>query len=172
MGIRRVVTGHTTDGKAVVVSDSEVDAAVPEGYISVLWGADETPAIPDDRTPQPYSTFFPPVGGFRFSMMTVLPASSIRQPGSKFSETMRIFEKKFPDFAERMQKDNPGMHQSDTIDCLYIISGEVWMELDDGKEVHLKAGDTVVQNGTNHAWRNKGTEPCTFIGCLIGANRK
>ena len=172
MSIRRVVTGHSPDGKAVVVSDSKVDAAVPEGSIHLIWGADETPAFPDDGAPLPYSTFFPPSGGFRFGTMTIPPASSITHAGSRFVETMIEFEKDFPDFAERMQKDNPGMHQSDTIDCLYIISGEVWMELDDGKEVHLKAGDTVVQNGTTHAWRNKGTEPCKFIGCLIGATRK
>jgi quercetin dioxygenase-like cupin family protein len=54
----------------------------------------------------------------------------------------------------------------------YVLSGEVWLELDDGKEVHLRAGDVVVQNGTRHAWRNKNTEPCRLVICLIGANRR
>ena len=173
--MRRVVTGHTPDGKAVVVSDIEVDAVVTGGNIYMLWGADETPTFPDDGSPYPYSTFFPPVGGFRFSMMTVPPVSNTPVADTKVAETRREFDKKFPDFFkyfEYMKKDKPGMHQTDSIDFVYIISGEVWMELDDGKEVHLKAGDTIVQNGTIHAWRNKGNEPCKFIGCLIGAHRE
>ena len=59
-----------------------------------------------------------------------------------------------------------------TIDFEYVISGEVWLELDDGKEVHLRAGDTVVQNGTRHAWRNKGSKPCRLVLCQIGVQRR
>ena len=70
------------------------------------------------------------------------------------------------------EPDNPGMHTTDTIDFEYVVSGEVWLELDDGEEVHLQPGDTVVQNGTRHAWRNKGTEPCTMVVFLLGAHRK
>jgi quercetin dioxygenase-like cupin family protein len=80
-------------------------------------------------------------------------------------------EEKWPGMADHMEPDNPGMHTTDTIDYEYVISGEVWLELDDGEEVHLKAGDTVVQNGTRHAWRNKSNEPCRMVVCLIGANR-
>jgi quercetin dioxygenase-like cupin family protein len=64
------------------------------------------------------------------------------------------------------------MHTTDTIDFELVVSGEVWLELDDGKEVHLRAGDTVVQNGTRHAWRNKSTEPCRLVVFLAGANRR
>ena len=63
------------------------------------------------------------------------------------------------------------MHTTDTIDFKYVISGEVWLELDDGVEVHLKAGDTLVQNGTRHAWPNKGSEPCRMVGFVVGAHR-
>ena len=77
-----------------------------------------------------------------------------------------------PGAAEYMEEDNLGMHTTDTIDFEYIISGEVWLELDDVKEVLIKAGDTVVQNGTRHAWHNKGSEPCRMLICLIGAHRK
>jgi quercetin dioxygenase-like cupin family protein len=62
--------------------------------------------------------------------------------------------------------------RSDTIDFEYVISGEVWLELDNGEEVHVRAGDTVVQNGTRHAWHNKSSETCRMVVCLIGANRK
>ena len=53
-----------------------------------------------------------------------------------------------------------------------VISGEVWLELDDGVEVHLRQGDTIVQNGTRHAWRNKSSEPCRLVTILVGAHRK
>ncbi|MEC7118185.1 MAG: cupin domain-containing protein [Actinomycetota bacterium] len=51
------------------------------------------------------------------------------------------------------------------------MSGEVVLELDDGVEVTLKPGDTVVQNGTRHAWRNRTSEPAVLVVVLIGAKR-
>jgi quercetin dioxygenase-like cupin family protein len=80
-------------------------------------------------------------------------------------------EEKLPGLLAHMEKDSPCMHTTDTIDFEYVISGEVWLELDDGKEVHLRPGDTVVQNGTRHAWRNKGTVPCCMVVCMVGALR-
>jgi len=52
-----------------------------------------------------------------------------------------------------------------------VLSGEVWLELDDGAEVHLRPGDCVIQNGTRHAWRNRSTEPCVIAVALVGAVR-
>jgi quercetin dioxygenase-like cupin family protein len=49
------------------------------------------------------------------------------------------------------------------------MPGEIWLELDEGKTVHLKKGDAVVQNGNRHAWRNKGTAPVTMLFFLNGA---
>jgi len=80
-------------------------------------------------------------------MMTVSPVSNTSVADTKVAETRREFEEKFPDFFKYfkyMKKDKPGMLQTDSIDFVYIISGEVWMELDDGKEVHLKAGECSV----------------------------
>ena len=51
-----------------------------------------------------------------------------------------------------------------------VLEGEVWLELDNGVEVHLKPGDTVVQNGTRHAWRNHGTETCRMVVFIAGAD--
>jgi uncharacterized cupin superfamily protein len=42
------------------------------------------------------------------------------------------------------------------------------MLLDDS-EVHLRAGDVVVQQGTNHAWVNRGDHPCKVAFILIDA---
>lgn len=60
------------------------------------------------------------------------------------------------------------MHRTKSIDYAVIVSGEIDMQLDD-TEVHLKAGDVLVQRGTIHGWVNRGTEPCVVAFVLIGA---
>ena len=79
-------------------------------------------------------------------------------------------ERALPGMAAHMEPDTPGMHTTATIDFEYIISGRVILELDDGATRELGPGDTVVQNGTRHAWRNPFDEPCTFLVVLIGAH--
>jgi mannose-6-phosphate isomerase-like protein (cupin superfamily) len=175
MKVRRVVTGHTSDGKATVVSDTEVDAITlslkPGTAWWRLWGADEAPTFPDAGSPPTAPAYFPPLGGFRFGLFTLAPDSVATPNDLDMQLALAELEDKLPGLAAHLEADNPGMHTSDSIDFEYILSGEVWLELDDGKEVRLRAGDVVVQNGTRHAWRNKNTEPCHLLFCLIGANR-
>jgi mannose-6-phosphate isomerase-like protein (cupin superfamily) len=176
MKIRRVVTGHTPDGKATVASDTDVDAItiglLPGAEFYRLWGADDTLTFPDAGAPRPAPAYFPSVGGFRFGVFTVAPDSVAMPKDLDLQLAMAELEDKLPGLAAHLEADNPGMHTTDTIDFEYVISGEVWLELDDGQEVHLRAGDTVVQNGTRHAWRNKSSEPCRVVFCLIGAHRR
>ncbi len=173
--VRRVVTGHTPDGKAIVASDMEVDAIttsmLPGWDQYRLWGADETPKFPDDGSPCPAPSYFPPVGGFRFGLFTVPPESTAPPEAIDPEEAFREFEQKLPGFLAFMEPDTPGIHTTNTIDFEYVISGEVWLILDDGVEVHLRAGDTIVQNGTRHSWQNRGSEPCYMVLCMIGAHR-
>jgi mannose-6-phosphate isomerase-like protein (cupin superfamily) len=70
-----------------------------------------------------------------------------------------------------MEPDGSGMHTTDTMDYLMVVHGEATLELDDGERVVLRAGDVVVQNGTRHAWRNYGIEPCTLVAVSVGAGR-
>ena len=172
--MRRVVTGHTPDGKSTIASDTELDvisiAPILEFY--KIWGADEAPTFPDDGSPPAYSMYFPPVGGFRYVIFTLPPESVVQPEKGGLDLLLDELEKEMPGAIKYQEKDSPGMHTTDTIDFEYIISGDVWLELDDGKEVHLQAGDTVIQNGTRHAWHNKGSEPCSMVICLIGAHRK
>jgi mannose-6-phosphate isomerase-like protein (cupin superfamily) len=176
MKVRRVVTGHTRDGKATVASDTQVDAItldlLPGTEFHRLWGADGAPTFPDDGAPRPMPAYFPPVGGFRFGIFTVAPQSVALQKDLDVPRALAELEAKLPGMAAHMEPANPGMHTTDTVDFEHVISGEVWLELDDGKEIHLKPGDTVVQNGTRHAWRNKRDEPCRLVVCLIGAHRR
>jgi len=175
MKVRLVVTGHSPEGKATVASDMKVAGItvglLPGTEFHWLWGADEVPTFPDDGSPRPTPAYFPPVGGFRFGLFTVPPQSTALPENLDTQLGLAEMEEKLPGMAAHMEPSHPGMHTTDTIDFEYVISGEIWLELDDGVEVHLKAGDTVVQNGTRHAWRNKGTEPCRVVVCLIGAYR-
>jgi mannose-6-phosphate isomerase-like protein (cupin superfamily) len=61
---------------------------------------------------------------------------------------------------------HPFMHRTKTIDYAIIMEGEIDMLLDDS-EIHMKAGDVLVQQGTNHAWVNRGKEPCRIAFILI-----
>ena len=172
--MRRVVTGHNPDGKSVFASDTEVEAitTLTGRKFFRLWGADKTSIFPDDGSPPPSQTYFPPVGGFRFGAFTIPPYSMKPPENLDMQAYIKDSEERLPGLLAHMEKDHPGFHTTDTIDFEYVMSGEVWLELDDGKEVHLRPGDTVVQNGTRHAWRNKGPEPCCMVVCMIGAHRK
>ena len=64
------------------------------------------------------------------------------------------------------------MHKTNTVDYAVVYYGEIWLELDDDETLHLNRGDVVVQNGTRHAWRNKGTKPVTMLFFLNGARAR
>ena len=63
---------------------------------------------------------------------------------------------------------HPGFHKTDTIDYAIVLSGEIYALMDEG-EVLLKAGDVLVQRGTNHAWSNRTEAPCCIAFVLIDA---
>jgi mannose-6-phosphate isomerase-like protein (cupin superfamily) len=175
MKVRRVTTGHNAAGKAIVASDTVVDGTpltmLPGAEFHRLWGADRPPSFPDDGSQSSPTSYFPPLGGFRFMMFTVAPLSTTQRAAIDPRALAAEMEAKLPGLAEYMEPRSPGMHTTDTIDFEYIISGEVWLELDDGVTVHLRAGNTVVQNGTRHAWRNRGTEPCHIVVFMVGVPR-
>lgn len=174
MRVRRVVTGHNHAGKAVVADDRQVDAItlglLPGSEFHRLWGADQAPSFPDAGAAAPHTTYFPPIGGFRFGLFSVPPAGAGLPENLDVAAAARELEEKLPGLASYMEPDAPGMHTTPTIDFEVVLSGEVWLELDDGVEVHLKPGDCVVQNGTRHAWRNHGTDVARLAVFLIGAH--
>ncbi|MFV0306986.1 MAG: cupin domain-containing protein, partial [Desertimonas sp.] len=167
MGMRRVVTGHDDDGKAVFADDREVEPAtltlVPGAEYYRLWGGNETPSFPDDGSLPASDPFFPPLGGYRFVIFTVPPGHR-QEAGAgptpeELADGLAEMDAALPGMADHMEPDAPGMHTTASVDFEIVLDGEIWLELDDGAEVHLKPGDAVVQNGTRHAWRNKGTTP-------------
>ena len=64
------------------------------------------------------------------------------------------------------------MHMTDSVDYVFVLSGEIWLVLETGEEVRLTPGDCVIQNGTRHAWQNRTASPCEIIGVMIGGTRK
>lgn len=173
MGIRRVVTGHDAHGKAVFASDTVVEpitlALLPGAEFYRLWGSDRPRRFPDDGSAPVNNTYFPPVGGFRFGLFAVAPASSMIQ-NMDVEKAIGELNEKVPGLGQYLEPDNPGMHRTATIDYEFIVSGRCVLELDDGAKRELRAGDTVIQNGTRHAWRNPFDEPCLIVVVLIGAH--
>jgi mannose-6-phosphate isomerase-like protein (cupin superfamily) len=175
MKVRRVVTGHSPAGKSVVASDMQVDSivvgALGGSEFHRLWGSDAVARFPDAGAEPATPRYFPPVGGFRFGMFTVPPDAVSRALFRNTAALLRELDAKLPGLGEPLEPEAPGMHTTDTIDFEYVISGRVVLELDEGATVELGPGDTVVQNGTRHAWRNPFSEPCRMVVCLIGAER-
>lgn len=171
--IRRVITGHNDEGKSVVIIDETMTAELghvltPEGQpnvrLSDIWIIRQVPdsnAGNDDSVAEKVK-LEPPPGGAVLRTLEIPPDSE-----RNFDAMQRYFEQM--DASDRLEgQQHPGMHQTDTVDFLVIISGEVWMILDE-EEVLLKQGDTCVQRGTLHAWSNRSDKPCLLAGVLVDA---
>jgi mannose-6-phosphate isomerase-like protein (cupin superfamily) len=163
MGVRRVVTGHTPEGAAIVVSDDDVELMAFDDLGSgamLLWGRDGTAEFPDDGSRPALSAAFPPIGGCAFSVMQIAPGS----------DAVHEFVRNA--LAPWADADEPGMHRSATLDYDIVLEGHVGLELDDGVEVALGPGDVVVQNGTRHRWHNRGDTVARFMSVTIGARQR
>jgi len=175
MGVRRVVTGHDESGKSVFASDQTVEpdrpAMLPSSEFYQLWGGDTTPQFPDDGTMPDWLSYFPPIGGFRFGIFTVPPGVAGGEPADvDVEQAFADLEAKLPGMLRYMDPSDPGMHTTDTIDFEVVLEGTIVLELDDGAEVTLQPGDTVVQNGTRHRWRNPGDTPARLALFICGAS--
>lgn len=173
MGIRRVVTGHDSDGKAVFASDEQVEAItldlLPQTEFYRLWGADGPVHLPDDGSQPAGHAYFPPVGGFRVGLFTVAPDSVSMLENLDIEAALTEMETQLPGLSSHLEPDHPGMHTTATVDFEYVVSGRCVLELDNGATRELAAGDTVVQNGTRHAWRNPYDQPCVMVVMIVGA---
>jgi mannose-6-phosphate isomerase-like protein (cupin superfamily) len=176
MDIHCVVTGQTESGKSVIMRNehiSPVRLALFPGYeFHRVWGSDSLPQLPSDGTPPPQPRYFPPRTGFRFAFFTIPPDTTTNIAGVNLPAALQEIQQKLPGMMDVLELDHPGMHTTDTVDFDIIVSGEAYLELDDGAEVLLKAGDCVIQNGTRHAWHNRSWENCVMAVALVGAERK
>ena len=141
--IRRVVTGHDKNGRAIVSIDEPVKNVAqtrPGAEAAVIWTSEGFP-VDNDASAD----------------------TSTRKVGTTLANGT-VF---------RVVSFGPGVaprnHRTDSIDYAVVMSGEIDMELDDST-VHLKAGDVLVQRGTIHNWVNRGSEPCVIAFVLIAAD--
>lgn len=178
MKARRVVTGHA-DKKAVIVSDGQTrknkDFVHVSGMSStLLWETRATPVVAHDGSDpiSEQSSYIPRPGETRLMIVVFPPDSVMMSPSFDPAAAGQEYMEHMPDLAQKFETDNPGMHTTDTVDYGIVLEGEISLEVDDGRQVHLKPHDVVVQNGTRHAWRNKSDKPVKMAFVLIGAKRK
>jgi mannose-6-phosphate isomerase-like protein (cupin superfamily) len=171
--IRRVVTGHDAAGRSVFV----MDAAAPQVYrrspgsavVTELWETRSAPA--DNRgaaevTDHPFR-LAPPTNGTVFRIIEYPPDSQRlavlaqeRAAGDDGSGHISALDRGSP--------RHPGFHKTHSVDYAIVLAGEIHALMDEG-EVLLKAGDVLIQRGTNHAWSNRTEQPCCIAFVLIDA---
>jgi len=169
--VRRVVTTVDESGKAVVLFDGPNPNKVKRpnrGNVSrQVWVTDRTPADmsgPTDRGTTKIGIAPPPCGSaFRIVDFPPISPDVEKLPAGHMQSELT-------DHAPTRGRPprHPLMHRTCTVDYAIIMQGEIDMLLDDS-EIHLKAGDVLIQQGTNHAWVNRGTEPCRIAFVLIDA---
>jgi len=141
---------------------------------SLVWATRAIPEVPHDGSDLAATmpVFVPPPGESRLAIVTMPPEKAAAGHTPDPAAMAQEFEQQLPGFLQAFEPDNPGMHTTDTVDYGIVLEGEVWLEVDDGRQVLLKPHDIVVQNGTRHAWRNRSDKPATVAFVLIGAARK
>ncbi|MGV9970234.1 cupin domain-containing protein [Nocardia beijingensis] len=102
---------------------------------------------------------------------TIPPGEMVPPPDLDVTKALHELERQMPGAMAVQEPRAGGMHTTDSLDYVLVASGEVTLDLDNGEQRVLRAGDVVIQNGTRHTWCNHGTEPCTIVGVAIGADR-
>jgi hypothetical protein len=159
--VRRIVTGHDLGGRAVIASDGALPtvvalAAVPGTVFHELWSTESVPASIDNG-PDPTLgelRLAPPRGGTRIRIVDIPPDTV--QNAVTAEEASAAFAEIGGSGAHEADTESPHalMHRTETVDYGIVLSGEVWLVVDEG-ETRLLPGDVVVQRGTSHAWSNR-----------------
>jgi mannose-6-phosphate isomerase-like protein (cupin superfamily) len=164
--MRRVVTGLDDKNHAVVLFDSAMPLkSVGPGIIATnFWITDSYPPslLKDDPSGRPIGTA-PPDNGTKFRVVEFAPldaAAEAKLPPEMIAKGITNAP------ARGIPVKHPLMHRTRSLDYAVILSGEIDMMLDD-TSVHLKQGDVIVQQATNHAWVNHGKEPCRILFVLM-----
>jgi mannose-6-phosphate isomerase-like protein (cupin superfamily) len=170
---RRLVTGNV-NGRSVVQSDDRIDAyqfkTVPGYEHALIWVNAATPDLSKEQRFDRYpDSVVPGPGGTTLHFVTFPPASVFSNPSFDGEAAREEALIRLKGLADHFEKEDPAMHKTNTVDYAVVYDGEIWLELDNSETLHLKRGDVVVQNGTRHAWRNKGTQPVTMLFFLNGA---
>jgi naringenin degradation protein FdeH len=169
-GFRRVITGHTADGRSVVVTDDRV------GF-GALGAADffKTTAAPASATAGDQldaggrSALEPPANGTIFRFFEIPPERPITDTAEAERNAAAAFAAANAGHCRVDTTRHPMMHTTASIDYVVLLRGEVSLLLDEGDELQLRPFDVVVQCATNHYWINRGDEPALLVGVLLDA---
>ena len=171
--MRRVITGHDAQGRSVIVSDApsphvlELDG-MPGLALINLWVTDRSPASnagPADAADRPV-VLEPPARGTIFRVVDFPPDTAMAGQVDR----QKAFAAMGAGHAmDQSAARHPGMHKTNTVDYALVLDGEIWAVMDEG-ETLLKAGDCLVQRGTNHAWSNRTDTPCRVVFILVNAD--
>lgn len=172
---RRVVTGHDQEGRAVILSDAPPTRMQQIGgpggpTFFEVWSTHEIPAVIDRQSGEPVESglvLAPPKGGTRIRVIDFPPeGDAIRgltatEAAEKFSEMGGVEAAR-----SATNAPHPLMHRTQTLDYGIVIEGELTLVLDRG-ETTVRAGDVIIQRGTNHAWANRADTNCRVAFVLI-----
>jgi len=169
---RRVVTGHDGRGRSFIQEDRDSPFVLvsPGGkgpLVIDLWKTHATPA--DNESGETCSTSItlaPPAAGTVLRIVEFPPDRSYMDswdPDDTFSALGHALE-----HGSRAHR-TPGMHKTESLDYAIVLSGEIWAVMDEG-ETLLKAGEVLIQRGTNHAWSNRSDAPARVAFVLIDAH--
>ena len=160
---RRVIVGIGADGKSCIVSDDAApNVTTPRISKSEVWRVDRLPADPEDGDGLDAELVTLPAAAGMVYRLATFP------PDEDWAATDAAGAQAGPVGARAGDASIPGMHATQTVDISTVISGELYAILERG-ETLLRAGDTIVQRGTQHAWSNRSGRPATLVSVMVGA---
>lgn len=170
--IRRVVTGLDASDKSIALFDSVLPLTPGKSGnpATNLWITDSSPpgfSSKEDNATKPIG-LSPPDNGTVIRVVEFPPLSSDAEAKMDPNLMMKVVGDHAP--ARGLPVKHPLMHRTRTVDYAIIMSGEMDMMLDDAM-VHVKAGDVVIQQATNHAWINHSNAPCRVIFVLMDSKQ-
>jgi quercetin dioxygenase-like cupin family protein len=170
--IRRIVTGHNAQGRSIIVSDAPSSHVLTlpgraDLALTDLWVTDRAPASNAGSvdTAKRRMSLEPPMNGSIFRVVEFPPDAA---GGGGFDRAAAFRAMGATHALDPDGSRHPAMHRTDTVDYALVLTGEIWALMDEG-ETLMRAGDTLVQRGTNHAWSNRGDQPSLVVFVLVGA---
>jgi len=172
---RRIVTGHNAAGRAIIQSDAppeRVKVLAGDGpTFYEVWNTRESPVRIDRASGEPAEdklTLAPPAGGTRIRVLDIPPETAEMQKidPAKAREHFAEIGAASASTHSGASSRHPYMHRTESVDYGIVLEGEITLIVDEGETV-VRAGDIVVQRGTNHGWANRSGKNCRIAFILI-----
>ena len=172
---RRIVTGHDSEGRAVILSDTPPARVQQIGgpggpTFFEVWNTREMPVLIDRRSGEPEESglvLAPPKGGTRIRVIDFPPESDAIRKLTAAEAAEKFSEMGGADASQSGSgAPHPLMHRTETLDYGIVVEGELTLILDQS-EATVRAGDIIIQRGTNHAWANRSDKNCRIAFVLI-----